>query len=127
VVAEIAVGPEIADWRRWPTGKHSRDDRGGRSPFQRGKRSRRWRCWFLLALPSLNERACSGRRWCCTEGSGARFLPRCFQLFILNDQELVLPDLVAATFVVGLYHIARHGIDELLAYAVASFSIDLPE
>jgi hypothetical protein len=58
---------------------------------------------------------------------GARFLPRCFQLFILNDQELVLPDLVAATFVVGLYHIARHGIDELLAYAVASFSIDLPE
>jgi hypothetical protein len=40
---------------------------------------------------------------------------------------LVLADLIAATFVVRLYHFACHGIDELLAHAVASFSIDLPE
>jgi hypothetical protein len=40
---------------------------------------------------------------------------------------LVVADLIAATFVVGLHHLARHCIDELLAQAVASFSIDLPE
>jgi len=82
---------------------------------------------FSLARLIFNIRGWSGRRWCRTEWSGARFLPRCFQLFILNDQELVLADLVAATFIVRLHHFTGHCIDELLAHPVAGCSIDLPE
>jgi hypothetical protein len=34
---------------------------------------------------------------------------------VLNDQELVFADLVTSTFIVGMHHFARDGIDELLA------------
>ena len=71
--------------------------------------------------------ASGGPCWYCTERLRARFLSGFFQLFILNDQELILANLVVAAFIVGLHDFARDGIDELLAQPMASFSIDLPE
>jgi hypothetical protein len=53
-----------------------------------------------------------GRR---AERPCAGFLPRSFQFVILDHQELIFANLIAAGLVVGFHHLSRDGINQLLA------------
>ena len=69
----------------------------------------------------------SGRGRSCTEGAGACLCACLLQLLVLNDDELALPDSVAACLVVKFDALTGHRVDQLLAQTVPRRSVYLAE
>jgi hypothetical protein len=83
---------------------------------------RPWR----LSFSGLHFGRRHGRRYG-TKGPTARFLLCRFQFLVLDDQKLIFPDLIAASFVMGFDDLSGDGIHKLMAQSIAGLSIDLPE